>query len=59
MGSEPGNMELECFNKGYLPAADLAQYVLPTHSFPEEYQYVYRMVLKYTTGKEIINIAKQ
>jgi hypothetical protein len=57
VGSELGKTEVECFNKSYLPAADLTKYILPTLSIPEEYQYVYRMVLEYTQG--MVDIAKQ
>ena len=57
VGSELGKTEVECFDKSFLPTADLAEYVLPTHLIPEEYQFVYRMVLEYT--QEMIDIGKQ
>lgn len=57
VGSELGKTEVECFNKFELPTADLATYVQRTFLQPEDFQYVYRMVLEYTQG--MVDLAKQ
>jgi hypothetical protein len=48
VGSALSKTEVECFHKSRLEEADLELLVQQTHSFPEEYQYVYRLVLAYT-----------
>lgn len=55
VGSDLGKTEVACFNKSYLPRADIAEYVQPTLSKPEEYHNVYAKVLAYT--QNMIDIA--